>query len=104
MPGVVRKDKKDSVFSPHGLGVFCDTPTIYHTDEGSSNVFVNNKGVVREGDKMEKHPNTGCNDHQPGLTKYSSNVYANNKKLGRKDDEYDGHKIITASDNVFANS
>ena len=104
MPGVARKDKKDTVHSPHGIGPNCSVENIYHTDQGSDNVFVNNIGVVREGDKMEQHPNVGCDAHSPTLTKYSSNVYANNKKLGRKDDEYDGHVITSASTTVFANS
>lgn len=104
MPAVARKDKKDSVSSPHGSGSNCESPNVYHTDAGSSNVFANNIGVVREGDTMEVHPNSGCAPHAPGLSTYSSNVYVNNKRIGRKGDEYSSHYIITGSGDVFANS
>lgn len=107
MPAVARKDKKDSVKSPHGVGDNCESEATYHTDEGSSNVFVNGKGVVRENDKMESHNKPGCVPHTPTLKTFSSKVYVNGLRMGRNGDAYvlDGsHKIITGSDNVFDGS
>lgn len=107
MPAVARKDGTDSVKSPHGSGDECKSETTYHTDAGSSDVYVNNIGVVREGDVMEGHPKPGCVTHKPTLKKFSSKVYVNGKRLGRKDDVYvlDGdHPIISGSENVFDGS
>lgn len=107
MPAVARKAGTDSVKSPHGSGVECRSPTTYATDEGSSDVFVNGKGVVRETDKMEKHPKPGCAVHAPTLQTFSSKVYVNGLRLGRKGDAYkpEGiHEIITGSSNVFDGS
>ena len=104
MTGVARKSGKDTVKSPDGSGDHCRSPSTQATDEGSGDVFVNNIGVVREGDKMKAHPEAGdCASHAPTLSTFSGNVYANNKKLGRLNDEYSGHVISSASGDVFAN-
>lgn len=107
MPAVARKNKTDSVKSPHGVGAECKSPATYKTDEGSSNVFVNGEGVVREGDKMEKHPKPGCANHEPVLKSFSSKVYVNGKRLGRFGDAYKeagDHIISSGSENVFDGS
>lgn len=107
MPAVARKDKEDSVESPHGTGDECKTKATYHTDAGSSDVFVNSIGVVREDDAMESHPKPGCVAHQPTLKSFSSKVYVNGKRLGRLGDAYilDGtHPIKSGSKNVFDGS
>lgn len=103
MPAVARKDKRDSVKSPHGVGPDCIGATTYKTDEGSDNVFVNGYGVVREGDKMEEHPKPGCVNHAPTLKSFSSKVYVNGKRLGRFGDAYieaGNHVISSGSENV----
>ena len=105
MTGVARKGGTDTVHSPDGSGNHCKSESIQATNEGSGDVFVNNIGVVREGDKMKAHPEAGdCANHEPTLSTFSNNVYANNKKIGRLNDEYSGHVITSASTNVFANS
>lgn len=107
MPAVARKDKRDQVTSPHGTGPECESETIYHTDEGSDNVFINKIGVVREGDKMEAHPKPGCTTHTPTLKSFSAKVYVNGKRIGRIGDAYilEGvHPIKTGSSNVFDGS
>jgi uncharacterized Zn-binding protein involved in type VI secretion len=103
MPEVARKDKKDTVYSPHGTGNECKSPSTYNTDKGSEDVFAEGIGVVRSGDAMQSHPQPGCTPHAPGLSTYSPNVYANGKQIGRKGDAYDGHKITSGSGKVIAN-
>ena len=103
MPAVARKDGRDSVKSPHGTGDECNSPATYKTDEGSGDVFVNGYGVVREGDKMQKHPQPGCSIHAPVLKSFSSKVYVNGKRLGRLNDAYieaGNHIINSGSENV----
>lgn len=111
MPKVARKDGKDKVKSPDGGGVSdankpeCKIPSTQVSDKGSSNVFVNNIGVVRLGDAMKQHQGPDCAPHAPTLSKGSPTVFANNKAIGRKDDPYGGdHPLSTGSDNVFADS
>ncbi len=103
MPAVARKGGKDSVASPDGSGPGCGSPSTQATDEGSSNVFVNGIGVVRQGDRMRSHPEPGCLPHAPALSIQSTTVFVNGRGIGRKDDAYGGSHIISSgSNNVFA--
>lgn len=100
MPAVARKSGTDTVSINHPT---CQGATA--TDAGSSNVFVNNIGVVREGDTVESHTHSppACPSHAPGLVSFSGTVYANNKHLGRLGDTYGcGASISSGSSNVFA--
>jgi len=102
MPAAARKDGTDSVDVAHGTGDNCALPKTYATAAGSANVKVNSKGVVRQDDAMESHPNVGCTAHAPALSTYSSNVFANSKGIGRDGDQYGtGHDISSGSSNVF---
>lgn len=98
---VARKDGVDTVYSPHGTGYQCQSPTIQRTDKGSGDVFINGVGVVRAGDAMITHPQPGCTPHSPTLSTYSSTVFANGKGIGRVGDTYSGHPITSGSSNVF---
>lgn len=98
---VARKDGQDTVYSPHGTGYECLSPTIQETDEGSSDVFVNGIGVVRAGDKMIPHMAPGYSVHAPSLSTYSNTVFANGKGIGRLGDTFQGHPITSGSSNVF---
>ena len=109
MPAVARKNSVDSVQSPHGTGVCCVSPTVHSTNEGSSDVFVNGIGVVREDDTMIPHtyPDPCCNIHEPPLKKFSSKVFVNGKRMGRIGDVYvlaGDQVIISGSSNVFDGS
>jgi uncharacterized Zn-binding protein involved in type VI secretion len=99
--GIARKDGVDTVYSPHGTGYKCLSPTIQKTDKGSSDVFVNGTGVVGAGDAMITHPAPGCTPHAPGLSTYSSSVFVNGKGVGRVGDTYGEHTITSGSSNVF---
>lgn len=107
MPEVARGNGTDSVSSETGSGYKCRSPSTTSTDVCSSNVFANSIGIVREGDSVTSHTQSGCSDEAPGLSSFSPNVFINNKHCGRKGDNYsgDGSNIITTgSPNVFANS
>jgi uncharacterized Zn-binding protein involved in type VI secretion len=108
MPGIARKGGTDSVNTVHGAtgGIRCNaSPTTVATSDGSSNVFVNGIGVVREGDVVQSHNNgSACSTHAPGLVSFSANVKVNGKGVGRLNDTYGcGAKITSASSTVFAN-
>ena len=108
MPGIARKSGTDTVDTVHGAtgGNNCNAaPTTTATDEGSLDVFVNNKGVVRSTDKVTAHNNgSSCATHTPGLATFSLNVFANTKNIGRLNDTYGcGAQITSASTDVFAN-
>jgi len=121
MPAVARMSGTDTVSCTDGaVGSSCgrnvhhwDTPTTQATDAGSSNVFINGVGAVRQGDVMKTHPDgvpcvSSPVNHAPALSTYSPNVFVNGKALGRVGDKYDsdGHKdhtISSGSPNVFAN-
>jgi len=121
MPAVAQKGGSSSVAatdgakgSPCGKNVWhWDTPTTQASDAGSSDVFVNNIGVVRDGDIMVSHPDGNpCVgspvNHAPALSTFSSSVFVNGKALGRVGDKYDSdghydHTITSGSSNVFAN-
>ena len=113
MPAIARKAAVDLVASPDGtpgtpcdVGVRCDSPSIQATAAGSSDVFIEGIGVVREGDPMLAHPYVpcGCPSHAPGLSTFSSRVYANGLRIGRLGDEYSAHVIITGASTVFDGS
>jgi uncharacterized Zn-binding protein involved in type VI secretion len=109
MPAVARKNSVDAVQSPHGTGTCCVNPTVHSTDEGSSTVFINGIGVVREDDKMIIHtyPGPCCDLHQPQLKAFSAHVYVEGKRMARIGDKYilDGeHVIISGSPNVYDGS
>lgn len=100
---VARKDSTDTVFSPDGSGMYCMAPTTQSTDKGSSDVFVNGIGAVRQGDTMKVHAGPGCPPHAPPLTSCSGTVFVNGKGVGRIGDAYGGnHTILSGSSNVFA--
>jgi uncharacterized Zn-binding protein involved in type VI secretion len=121
MPAVARMSGTDTVACTDGaVGSSCgknvhhwDTPTTQATDAGSSNVFINGIGAVRQGDVMKTHPDgvpcvSSPVNHAPALSTFSSNVFVNGKALGRVGDKFDsdGHKdhtISSGSPNVFAN-
>jgi uncharacterized Zn-binding protein involved in type VI secretion len=121
MPGIALSAGNSSVAatdgaqgSPCGKNVWhWDTPTTQASDAGSGNVFVNNIGVVRDGDVMVSHPDGnpcvgGPVNHAPALSTFSSNVFVNGKAIGRIGDKYDSdghfdHTITSGSGNVFAN-
>jgi uncharacterized Zn-binding protein involved in type VI secretion len=96
MPGIVRKGDSH-------VGHASPTPSPFHKTtyaSGSSNVKVNGKDVIREGDS------TGCGD--PAVGK-SSNVKVNGIGVHRLGDRTGGHgswvaiTAATSSTNVFAN-
>lgn len=102
MPAVARKSGTDSVSINHPT---CQGGTA--TAAGSSDVFVNDIGVVRKGDSVESHTFAppACPSHAPGLVSFSANVFANSLNLGRLGDSYGcGATISSGSSNVFANS
>jgi uncharacterized Zn-binding protein involved in type VI secretion len=94
MPEVARGDGVDAVQSLTGSGTNCLNPLITATDECSSDVFVNNIGVVREGDRVAPHPAAGCGPDESVLTTFSTTVFINNKGAGRKGDQYTSDNII----------
>ena len=98
MPAAARKDGTDNVSTGHA----CDGSTV--TNEGSSDVFVNGKGVVRLGDLQQVHAilvGMSCVPHVLALSSSSSTVFVNGKGAGRKGDVYGGEIITSGSDNVF---
>lgn len=99
MPAVARKDGVDSIATNHG----CDSTTV--TDQGSSDVFVNNTGAVRAEDLCKVHTilvGTVCVPHTVALSSYSSTVFVNGRGVGRQGDAYNGHDLTSGSENVFA--
>jgi uncharacterized Zn-binding protein involved in type VI secretion len=102
MPEVARGDGEDKVRSKTGSGTNCANQLITATDECSQDVFVNNIGVVREGDKVAEHPALGCDPDKSVLTTFSTTVFINNKGAGRKGDKYTSdNTIIEGSPNTF---
>lgn len=99
MPAISRKDGTDSIATGHG----CDATTV--TDQGSSSVFVNSIGAVRQGDLHAVHTfpvGPVCVPHALPLTSFSSSVFVNSKGVGREGDDYVGHVLTSGSSNVFA--
>lgn len=79
---------------------------------GSTTVFVNNVGVVREGDAMQAHPwGEPCTpspiNHAPVMNTFigSPNVYVEGKLVARVGDKYNSesfdHTVSTGSSTVF---
>lgn len=98
MPAVARKDGADTISTGHP----CDATTV--TDQGSSNVFVNSKGVVRYGDLQQVHNilvGSACVPHVLTLSSCSSTVFVNGLGAGRLGDDYGGEVLITGSETVF---
>ena len=117
MPEVARMSGVDIVNAPDGSPgtpcdddkFICDSPTIQHTQEGSSTVTVGGIGVVREGDKMTPHPAPvcGCAPHHPPMVICSAHVSVEGKRLARKGDFYVldcNHPIGTGMPTVFDGS
>lgn len=115
MPAIARKAAVDLVDSPDGTPgtpcdggakKICDSPSTQATAAGSSDVFIEGIGVVREGDAMLPHPAPvcGCGTHAPTLSSFSSRVYANGKRIGRVGDDYAGHVISTGASTVIDGS
>ena len=121
MPGVAKKGGSSTVSCTDGaIGSVCapnhhnwNTATTQPTDQGSSDVLVENVGIVRQGDAMAAHPDgvpcvVSPVNHAPTLSSFSSTVFANNKPVGRVGDKFDSdghydHTIATGSSTVFAN-
>lgn len=101
MPKAARGDGTDSVNTNHG----CDATTV--TDECSGDVFWNDIGAVRQGDKVQTHlVNQGraCVPHAPALDgNYSGNVFVNGKNAAYLGSTYSGHDIRSGSGNVYIN-
>ena len=73
--------------------------------QGSSNVFVNEIGVSREGDNNTGHllPGAPCPGHSAPIASGSSTVFVNGKGCGRVGDGISGCTSVAAgSENVFA--
>ena len=73
--------------------------------QGSSNVFVNDIGVSREGDNNTGHllPGAPCPGHSAPIASGSSTVFVNGKGCGRVGDGISGCTSVAAgSENVFA--
>lgn len=87
MPGVARKN----VDIAGGVAI-----------EGSENVFVNGKGIVRIGDKVASH---GLSPHSPTppMIEGSTNVFVNGIGAVRAGDKASCNHIITGSANVSIN-
>lgn len=99
MSAVARKDNTDTVVTGHG----CDVVTT--TKEGSTNVFVNSKGVCRINDAIEVHNapvGSSCVPHTATITSGSSKVFVNGKSIARIGDSADSGHISSGSSNVFA--
>ena len=74
---------------------------------GSTNVFVNGRGVSRRGDNNTFHllpPNKPpCPGHSAGIAVGSTKVFANGKGVGRITDSISGcTSVAQGSGNVFA--
>jgi uncharacterized Zn-binding protein involved in type VI secretion len=105
MPAVARAASTDSVTSLTGAGTGCNSPLTTTTGiDGSPNVFVNTKAVVRETDIVGDHVKSGCILKDTSmLTTFSSTVFVNGLGIGRLGDKYTDDNIITSgSSNVFA--
>lgn len=74
-----------------------------HNDQGSSDVYVEGKGVHRQFDHWAVHccPDNGC--HDSFLAKGSSTVYVNGRQTGRVTDFIAcGSIILTGAATVYA--
>jgi len=99
MPQVARGKGKDTVTTGHA----CTAKTV--TDVCSANVFVNNIGVCRKGDKIKVHTHKvgkNCVNHTETIKAGSATVFVNNIPISRKGDKADAGSISSGSDNVYA--
>jgi len=102
MPAAARSSGQDKVFSKTGTGYLCGSPVQTVTNQGSSDVFVNGYGIVRQGDLVGVHAAGGCGPDLSVLTTFSSTVFINGRGAGRIGDEYTSDNIIiSGSRNVF---
>jgi len=91
VPGVCREN---DVCTGHGC--WPSRPN----SEWSTNVFVNGRGVHRQGDGWQVHCCPPC--HAGNLASGSSTVYVNGKQMGRIGDPVDcGSFVQTGSGDVF---
>jgi len=76
-----------------------------HNVQGaSSDVFINNLGAARKGDKNTPHKKPGkkCPMHSAAISGGSSTVFINNRNAARVGDSYaECTKIAKGSNNVF---
>ena len=96
MPAVCRGDSVDADV-PH-----CSTPM---RDVCSDNVFVNGRGISRQGDNNTPHllPPAVCPTHAAPITTGSTTVFVNGKGCGRIGDGITAcTSVATGSANVFA--
>lgn len=93
MPGAVRLGD-----SSRGHSDYPPRPNI----SASTDVFVNNKGVHRKGDKWAVHCNHHPRCHDGEASSSSSTVFVNNKGFCRIGDDIScGDKMAQGSTNVF---
>ena len=94
MPAITRKGDADVTH--------CSTP---FREGASENVFVNNIGVSRQGDKNTVHvlPGLPCPSHQQVITTGSTTVFVNNVGCGRIGDDISAcTSVASGSVNTFA--
>lgn len=94
MPAVTRIGDADVVH--------CSQPK---RQRGSGDVFVNGRGVSRQGDKNTPHKKPGkkCPIHSAAIARGSSTVFVNGKGIGRVGDKVSRcTSVAQGSSNVFA--
>lgn len=80
-----------------------NSPVTIKVESASSNIFANDKGVERLGDKNSPHSH-GTPVYATEVVKASDTVFANDKAIARIGDEYScGAKNISGSSNIIAN-
>lgn len=94
MPAITRVGDADLVH--------CSVP---FRAQGSSNVFINGKGVSRVGDLNTTHllPGSPCPSHAAPIASGSTTVFVNGRGVGRVGDPIAGcTSVAEGSSNVFA--
>lgn len=102
MPGIARAG--DSVMSEDG-GPGKNCPSAMETSVGEvngSNVYVDGKLAVVEGNKVAPHNKGGCVTDESALDSFSSSVKIGGKGVGRIGDSYGPNWITSCSATVFA--
>lgn len=103
MPCVARSSGSDTVFSPHGTGKNCGSPTVQATAQGVSKVYVEGILAIHVSNSMQEHPAPGCSPHAPGLDAGSNKVICEGQGIARIGDVYGGeHPITSGSSKVFS--
>lgn len=98
MPGAARRDHSANHVPPNGWSQ-------HFIQEGSSDVFVNDKPAARKADKLSDH-SKGGNVHFPGnatpiIAEGSEQVYINDREAARAGDPVDcSSKILEGSQDV----